>query len=136
MREERLAEAQELLGVALRRLGDIDQQLSVEERASVGRVSNAYKYGSATQGQMFDRADAGLGGRIISYWVGPGEHWYQAHLAAVADLRVGDPVSPGTLIGTVGRSGSARTTPPHLHIGHYVVDVADNPFPDLERACP
>ena len=40
------------------------------------------------------------------------------------------------LIGTVGRSGNARTTPPHLHIGHYVDDVADNPFPVLERACP
>lgn len=319
---ERLTEAQDLLGVALRRLGDIDQELAVEERALVGQVSNAYKYGSATQGQMFLRvireaespndvavglyklrsivdyqrgivtrveelraaqlevsaeadrrredaareqriaadalelvttlhdearqvadaiaadeaeqqailaslesdrdvqrqvleqvaadqlrlereyaeelsrrqaagagtcpvdgarvyrdfhndwgyprpggrghegtdifadegtpvramfhgtvkeiraADTGLGGRIVSYWVRPGEHWYHAHLAAVADLRVGDPVSPGTLIGTVGRSGNARTTPPHLHIGHYVDDVADNPFPVLERACP
>lgn len=82
------------------------------------------------------RADAGLGGRIVSYWVAPGEHWYHAHLDSVADLRVGQEVSPGTLIGTVGRSGNARTTPPHLHIGHYRDDVAENPFPVLAEACP
>ena len=81
-------------------------------------------------------ADRGLGGRIVSYWVRPGEHWYHAHLASVADLEVGDRVAPGTLIGTVGRSGNARTTPPHVHIGHYVEDVARNPFPVLEQACP
>lgn len=81
--------------------------------------------------------DSGLGGRVVSYWVASGEHWYNAHLDTVAQgLQVGDPVSPGMLIGTVGQSGNARTTPPHLHIGHYVDDVARNPYPVLADACP
>jgi murein DD-endopeptidase MepM/ murein hydrolase activator NlpD len=82
------------------------------------------------------RADTGLGGIYVSYWSGPGEHWYNAHLdTIVAGLAVGDRVEPGTLLGTVGNSGNARTTPPHLHIGHYVDDVAQNPYPVLEQAC-
>lgn len=101
--------------------------------ADEGTPVRAMFHGTVKEVQAVDR---GLGGRIVSYWVGPGEHWYHAHLASVADLRPGDAVSPGTLIGTVGRSGNARTTPPHLHIGHYVDDVAENPFPVLERACP
>lgn len=82
------------------------------------------------------RTDTGLGGIYVSYWVGPGEHWYNAHLDSIpAGLSVGDPVEPGTLIGTVGNSGNARTTPPHLHIGNYVDDQARNPYPVLEQAC-
>lgn len=82
------------------------------------------------------RSDSGIGGLYVSYWVGPGEHWYNAHLDSIpAGLQVGDPVEPGTLIGTVGNSGNARTTPPHLHIGNYVDDQARNPYPVLEQAC-
>ncbi len=80
--------------------------------------------------------DAGVGGIFVSYWTGSGEHWYNAHLDSVAPgLAVGDPVEPGSLIGTVGNSGNARTTPPHLHIGHYVDDRAVPPYPVLAKAC-
>jgi murein DD-endopeptidase MepM/ murein hydrolase activator NlpD len=83
--------------------------------------------------------DAGLGGRYVSYTVGPGEYWYNAHLDEVAPgMVVGARVEPGTIIGTVGNSGNARTTPPHLHIGHYLEDGdrAVNPYPVLADACP
>ncbi|MFP5308098.1 MAG: murein hydrolase activator EnvC family protein [Actinomycetes bacterium] len=83
--------------------------------------------------------DTGLGGRYVSYTVGPGEYWYNAHLDEVAPgMVVGARVQPGTLIGTVGNSGNARTTPPHLHIGHYLDDGrrAVNPYPVLADACP
>lgn len=82
------------------------------------------------------RVDTGLGGLFVSYWVAPGEHWYNAHLDSIPlDLHVGDRVSPGQQIGTVGNSGNARTTPPHLHIGHYFNDRAENPYPILADAC-
>ena len=82
------------------------------------------------------RIDTGLGGLFVSYWVAPGEHWYNAHLDTVASgLSVGDRVAAGQLIGTVGNTGNARTTPPHLHIGHYYNDVAENPYPILAQAC-
>ncbi|MDX1657207.1 MAG: peptidoglycan DD-metalloendopeptidase family protein [Nitriliruptorales bacterium] len=82
------------------------------------------------------RVDTGIGGLFVSYWVAPGEHWYNAHLDTVAPgISVGDAVAAGQQIGTVGNSGNARTTPPHLHIGHYFDDVAENPYPVLADAC-
>lgn len=81
--------------------------------------------------------DTGLGGLYVSIWVSPSEHWYYAHLdSIVGGLAPGVPVSDGQQIGTVGNSGNARTTPPHLHIGHYFDDVAENPYPILARRCP
>ncbi len=78
-----------------------------------------------------------LGGITISVSVGPAEHWYYAHLDSVAaSLAVGDDVDAGQVIGYVGNSGNARSTPPHLHIGHYVNGVAVNPHPDIDPACP
>jgi murein DD-endopeptidase MepM/ murein hydrolase activator NlpD len=62
--------------------------------------------------------------------------YYLAHLdAIVPDLAVGDEVVAGTLVGWVGRSGNARTTPPHLHLGWYVERVAVNPYVSLAVAC-
>lgn len=81
--------------------------------------------------------DSGLGGLYVSIWVAAGEHWYYAHLDSITGgLAPGVPVSDGQQIGTVGNTGNARTTPPHLHIGHYFNDVADNPYPVLARRCP
>lgn len=81
--------------------------------------------------------DGGIGGIFISIWVAQGEHWYYAHLDSVDPALVpGVPVGDGQQIGTVGNSGNARSTPPHLHIGHYFNDVAENPYPVLAARCP
>ncbi|MEE7548055.1 M23 family metallopeptidase, partial [Xanthomonas sp. Kuri4-1] len=48
-----------------------------------------------------------------------------------AGLAVGDVVAPGTLLGEVGNSGNARSTPPHLHYGIYRRDGAYDPLPLL-----
>lgn len=60
-----------------------------------------------------------LGGRIV--WVlGPGGHWhYYAHLEKFGDVRPGDVIREGTVVGYVGDSGNAKGTPPHLHYGIY-----------------
>jgi murein DD-endopeptidase MepM/ murein hydrolase activator NlpD len=61
-----------------------------------------------------------LGGRVI--WLEDPERdlrLYFAHLDT-QDVLEGTWVAPGDRIGTVGNSGNARTTPPHLHFGIYV----------------
>jgi peptidoglycan LD-endopeptidase LytH len=76
-----------------------------------------------------------LGG--ITVWLEQGRHrFYLAHLDSIdPDLRVGDEVLAGTVVGWVGRSGNARGTPPHLHLGWYVDEVAVNPYASLAVAC-
>ena len=61
-----------------------------------------------------------LGGNTV--WVAgkPSTLYYYAHLEGFrAGLRVGDHVAAGDVIGRVGNTGNARTTPPHLHFGMY-----------------
>ena len=61
-----------------------------------------------------------LGGNTV--WVAgkPSTLYYYAHLDHFArGLHVGDHVAPGDLVGYVGNTGNARTTPPHLHFGVY-----------------
>jgi murein DD-endopeptidase MepM/ murein hydrolase activator NlpD len=77
-----------------------------------------------------------LGGIWISYWTGPGEHWYWAHLDSVAPgMAPGVSISAGDVIGYVGNTGNAYSTPPHVHVGHYFDGAAVNPYPDLDAAC-
>ncbi|NYZ63681.1 M23 family metallopeptidase [Luteimonas deserti] len=87
---------------------------------------------STTDGLVVGVRDAGLGGRQV--WImGPGrQRHYYAHLDAWADLlSVGDIVRAGEAIGTVGNTGNARGTPPHLHYGIYAADGAFDPLPLL-----
>lgn len=78
----------------------------------------------------------GLGGKTVSIATGPGTHWYFAHLDEIADdVRPGAGVHAGQRIGTVGTTGNARHTPPHLHIGYYPGGQAENPYPLLAAAC-
>ena len=61
-----------------------------------------------------------LGGNVV--WLQPlfsRMRLYYAHLDTQS-VEPGQYVSAGDLIGTVGNTGNARTTPPHLHFGVYV----------------
>lgn len=90
---------------------------------------------STTRGLVVSVRESGLGGRQV--WViGPGrERHYYAHLDDWAwALAPGDVVQPGTLLGTVGTSGNARGTPPHLHYGIYAGGGAVDPLPRLRGA--
>jgi murein DD-endopeptidase MepM/ murein hydrolase activator NlpD len=88
---------------------------------------------SSTRGVVVSVREGGLGGRQV--WVlGPGrERHYYAHLEDWAfALAPGDLVRPGSLLGTVGTTGNARGTPPHLHYGIYAGGSAIDPFPRLQ----
>jgi murein DD-endopeptidase MepM/ murein hydrolase activator NlpD len=74
---------------------------------------------STTRGIVMKVGDNRLGGHVVKV-LGPGLQWhYYAHLERFADVQVGDDVAPGDILGYVGNSGDASTTPTHLHYGIY-----------------
>ena len=87
---------------------------------------------SATVGILIRIGDRGKGGNAISVLGAGGRVYYYAHLDRFAEhLQVGGSVSPETVIGYVGKTGNARTTPAHLHFGVYDAEGAINPLPLL-----
>lgn len=84
---------------------------------------------ATTRGIVSRLGDNSLGGTVV--WVlGPGgDRHYYAHLDSVADVRTGQRIAAGDVLGTVGNSGNARGAPPHLHYGVYRrIGGAINPF--------
>lgn len=75
---------------------------------------------SSTRGTVWKVGWDRLGGRVVTVLGEGPAFYYYAHLQAFAPgLRVGDKVERGGGIGTVGTSGNARGTRPHLHFGVY-----------------
>lgn len=71
---------------------------------------------ASSPGYVAGVGTTGLGG--LSVWISAddGTGFYYAHLAAFAEgLQLGQRVDLGTVIGYVGNTGNAATTPPHLH---------------------
>lgn len=89
---------------------------------------------SATEGVVEFKGMRGLGGQVV-YVIGPGgyRHYY-AHLEDYGPQAVGDWVNAGEVIGTVGNSGNAAVSPPHLHYGIYAPSgTAVNPYTYLRN---
>ncbi len=86
---------------------------------------------AAAPGYVVRVGENNLGGNIV-FTVGPGGvRYYYAHLERIAEyIEVGTPVHTDTIVGYVGNSGNAATTPPHLHFGMYT-QGAQNPYPLL-----
>jgi len=61
----------------------------------------------------------GNGGKTVSVLTN-GIVYYYAHLDSVtSEIKKGDEINKGTFIGTVGNSGNAKGTHPHLHFSMY-----------------
>lgn len=92
---------------------------------------------SATPGYVQRIGSNPVGGNIVSVIGGGGTRYYYAHLASFAEtLTEGQYVTPDTLLGYVGNTGNANSTPPHLHLGIYAGESyltcdwdAENPYP-------
>jgi murein DD-endopeptidase MepM/ murein hydrolase activator NlpD len=87
---------------------------------------------SATAGYVIGLNDDTLGG-VSVYILGAGaRRYYYTHLDRHAqDIQIGDEVTTDTIIGYVGNSGNAASTPPHLHFGVYSGRQAIDPLPLL-----
>lgn len=87
---------------------------------------------SANEGYVVCLGENPLGGNTVSVVGAGGRIYYYAHLEAYAPgLSVGDSVTVTTILGSVGTTGNARGTPPHLHFGVYAQSGAINPLPLL-----
>ena len=76
-----------------------------------------------------------LGGLTVWTRGRSGYRYYYAHLRDWAPLEAGQMIAAGTVIGTVGNTGNAITTPPHLHFQIHPGDApAIDPYPILVRA--
>jgi len=89
---------------------------------------------SSTEGVVLRVGTNRLGGQVV--WVlGPGgQRHYYAHLQRYGDVHAGMRVDAGKVLGYVGNTGNAATTPPHLHYGIYEAGGAVNPYPFLRPA--
>ncbi|OAV43180.1 M23 family metallopeptidase [Lewinella sp. 4G2] len=90
---------------------------------------------AVADGRIFKVANGGLGGKTV--WLYDNEReqsYYYAHLDEQW-VRRGQYVQRGDSLGTVGNTGNARTTPPHLHFGVYA-DGPYDPYSLLQRDDP
>ncbi|WP_188900426.1 M23 family metallopeptidase [Deinococcus aerophilus] len=88
---------------------------------------------ATTRGMVLNVGPNGLGGRTVMLLGPGGQRHYYAHLERYPDLRRGEWIEAGTVVGYVGDSGNAKGTPPHLHYGIYTGGGAINPYPLLKK---
>lgn len=75
---------------------------------------------SATNGVVWRIGSSERGGKWVYVLGAGGRRYYYAHLQDVAkNLKEGQRVTTNTVLGTVGDSGNADGTPPHLHFAMY-----------------
>ena len=80
---------------------------------------------SATNGRVYRVETTRIGGKVV--WVrdsDESQRIYYAHLDSQV-VKTGMDVQRGTLLGFVGNTGNARTTPPHLHFSVYSRGAVD-----------
>jgi murein DD-endopeptidase MepM/ murein hydrolase activator NlpD len=83
--------------------------------AAAGRVDEVEYVDRWSPTTNYGKDRGGLFVSIVGY---DGVRYYASHLASIAPgISPGDHVTAGQLIGRVGTSGSARSTPAHLHFG-------------------
>ena len=88
---------------------------------------------AASDGRVTRVREGGLGGKQVWLEVPDVGRLYYAHLDEQL-VSTGDRVRAGEVVGTVGNTGNARTTPPHLHFGIYGHAGAVDPLPFVDPA--
>jgi len=84
---------------------------------------------SGTRGYVVRISTSEIGGNSV-YVLGTGRRvYFYTHFDRFPDeLHVGQYVGVDTVLGFVGNTGNAETTPSHLHFGVYDMNVALNPL--------
>jgi murein DD-endopeptidase MepM/ murein hydrolase activator NlpD len=84
---------------------------------------------SGTNGYIRRIRTTDIGGNNVLITGAGGRRYYYAHLDRFPEgLHVGQWITVDTVIGFVGNTGNAITTPPHLHFGMYEGRQAINPL--------
>lgn len=85
-------------------------------------------------GWIVERAITPKGGKVL--WLRSADYSWTAYYAHLDQqlAREGQYVRKGQVIGTVGKTGNARTTPPHLHFGIYTEAGPVNPYPYVRHS--
>jgi murein DD-endopeptidase MepM/ murein hydrolase activator NlpD len=85
-------------------------------------------------GIIVSRGTTPRGGKVL--WLQSTQHSVTAYYAHLDHQKVkaGQFVRKGEVIGTVGTTGNAKYTPPHLHFGIYKYTGAVNPFPYVKNS--
>ena len=125
-------------GVTLSQVGDTWGAARSEGRSHEGTdifAAEGTPVYAATPGYVYSVGDNPYGGNVVTVVGGGGIRYYYAHLSSFGEnLQEGQYVTPETVLGFVGNTGNAATTPPHLHLGVYggpyeTCDwVAENPY--------
>lgn len=122
-------------GITRRQIADTFGAARAEGRSHGGQdifAKRGTPVFSATEGVVLRVGENNLGGKVVFVYGAGGRRYYYAHLDDFApELKAGDAVTTGTLLGFVGTTGNARNTPPHLHFGVYEAGGAINPLPLL-----
>jgi peptidoglycan LD-endopeptidase LytH len=88
---------------------------------------------ASANGMVTGVKNEGIGGKTI--WLRAANRnvtLYYAHLDSQL-VQPGQEVKEGDVIGTVGNTGNARTTPSHLHFGIYTVKGPIDPLPFINK---
>ncbi|MEK7600699.1 MAG: M23 family metallopeptidase [Patescibacteria group bacterium] len=133
MQEPDAALVMPVYGVSVRQVSDTWGAPRGEDREHEGQdifASRGTLVFSATNGYIVRvQEDRELGGNTVWVAGAGGIRYYYAHLDRSAEgITVGQWVTTDTVIGFVGNTGNAVTTPPHLHFGVYERREALNPL--------
>ena len=89
---------------------------------------------AVADGYVLEITEDGIGGKSVTI---QSDHYtwrsYYAHLDE-QKVTTGQLVKKGQLIGTVGNTGNAKTTSPHLHFGIYDGNAAMDPLPYVKTS--
>lgn len=88
---------------------------------------------AAADGYVTGVREGGIGGKVV--WMRVNDrplHLYYAHLDEQL-VSPGQSVKKGDVLGLVGNTGNARTTPPHLHFGIYTIGGPIDPHPFVNK---
>ena len=87
-----------------------------------------------TDGFVSQKLVGELSGTSIEITDDQGVQYFYAHLSAWAEpIQVGDQVEAGQVVGYVGNTGNAITTPPHLHLEVQPGGIPVPPKPYVDR---